>query len=71
MAELAPVIAYPEGCKATLQWGNRVLVGDKAGIARIVVTPWSEGLEVEVNPRTGLLLVADRGRQPIGGLWGG
>jgi hypothetical protein len=63
MAELAPVIAYPEGCKATLQWGNRVLVGGKADFARIVVTPWSERLEVKVNRPTGMTPTVKSGRR--------
>lgn len=54
LAELNPVLAVPDGCDVTLQWGSRVLDGGKADVARIVVTPWQDDLEVLVNPRSGI-----------------
>lgn len=54
LAELNPVIAYPDGCTARLQFGSRVLVNGRADVARITVEPWSEGLDVKVNPRMGI-----------------
>lgn len=54
IAEMKPVIAIPDGCKATLQWGERVLSPGRADAARIVVTPWQPGMEVDVNPRLGI-----------------
>jgi hypothetical protein len=54
LAELEPVLAVPDGCTTTLQWGDRVLRGGHADIARIVVTPWREDMEIHVNPRFGI-----------------
>jgi hypothetical protein len=54
LSEISPVIAVPEGCTTTLQWGNRVLYDGKADVARIVVVPWQDGFEVQANPRTGI-----------------
>jgi hypothetical protein len=54
LAEVEPVFAVPDGCRITLQWGERVLREGKADVARVVVTPWHEGIEVEFNPRIGI-----------------
>lgn len=54
LAEVEPVFAVPEGCTVTLQWGERVLRDGKADVARIVVTPWHEGMDVHFNPRIGV-----------------
>jgi hypothetical protein len=54
LAEIEPVIAVPDGCSATLQWGERVLSEARADVARIVVTPWRPGMDVQVNPRFGV-----------------
>lgn len=54
LAEIEPVIAVPDGCSTTLQWGERVLSEGRADVARIVVTPWRPGMEVQVNPRFGV-----------------
>lgn len=54
LAEVEPVFAVPDGCTTTLQWGERVLRDGKADVARVVVSPWHEGMEVTVNPRIGI-----------------
>jgi len=54
LAVVEPVLAVPEGCTTTLQWGERMLRDGKADVARIVVTPWREGMDVEINPRIGV-----------------
>lgn len=54
MAEMSPVFAYPEGCTATLQFGDRVLIDGEANIARIRLTPWMDHWEVQANPRVGI-----------------
>jgi hypothetical protein len=54
LAVVEPVIALPEGCRSTLQWGERIIRNSKADVARIVVTPWREGTSIDVNPRIGL-----------------
>jgi hypothetical protein len=54
LAEVDPVVAVPEGCKTSVQWGERVLRHGKADVARIVVTPWHEDMDVQVNPRIGI-----------------
>ncbi len=54
LAEMQPVIAVPADATASLQWGQRVLVDGYAQVARIVVSPWEPGIEVSVNPRTGI-----------------
>ena len=50
-----PVAACDRGSggRATLEWGQRVLVDGHAQVARISVTPWSDG-EANVNPRIGI-----------------
>jgi hypothetical protein len=54
LAEVEPVFAVPDGCTITVQWGERVLRDGKADVARIVVTPWHEGMDVQFNPRMGI-----------------
>jgi len=55
MAEMHPMIKAPRGCTATLQFGERVIgANGEAQIARIKVTPWREGWQIEANPRTGI-----------------
>lgn len=54
LAEVEPVFAVPDGCTITLQWGERVLRDGKADVARIVVAPWHEGMDVQFNPRLGI-----------------
>lgn len=54
LAVAEPVIAVPTGCTTTLQWGERVLRDGKADVARIVVSPWHERMDVQVNPRIGV-----------------
>lgn len=54
MAEMSPVIGIPEGCSATLQFRDRVLIDGKAEIARVIVKPWREGWEIQANPRVGI-----------------
>lgn len=54
LAEVEPVLAVPDGCTITLQWGERMLREGKADVMRIVVTPWHEGMQIEVNPRMGV-----------------
>lgn len=54
LAEVAPVIEVPDGCVATLQWGQRVMVGGEAEVARISVSPWNDGDILRVNPRAGI-----------------
>ena len=54
MAEMSPIIGVPEGCTAELEFGERVIVDYQAQIAHFTVTPWRDGWEVDVNPRTGI-----------------
>jgi hypothetical protein len=54
LVEVEPVFAVPDGCTITLEWGERVLHEGKADVARIVVTPWQKGMEIDVNPRIGV-----------------
>jgi hypothetical protein len=54
LAEMEPVIQVPGGARTSLQWGQRVLVDGRAQVARISVTPWTDGDEVQVNPRIGI-----------------
>lgn len=54
IAELEPALMAPAGCPATLQWGERAIYDGYADVARVVVSPWSDGMEVEINPRRGL-----------------
>lgn len=51
---MEPVIQVPAGSRTSLQWGQRVLVNGRAEVARISVTPWVDGAEVDVNPRIGI-----------------
>lgn len=52
LAEMNPVIGLPRGCTAQLQWGDRVLRAGKTRVLRIVVTPWSDDMEVKINPKS-------------------
>jgi hypothetical protein len=54
LAELQPALITPAGCDATLQWGERTIYDGYADAARIVVAPWSRGMEIEINPRMGI-----------------
>lgn len=54
LADMQPVIRIPAGTRASLEWGQRVLIDDRARLARITVMPWSDGTNVEVNPRVGI-----------------
>jgi hypothetical protein len=54
LAEVEPVFAVPDGCTVTLQWGERVVRDGKADVARVVITPWQEGMDVHFNPRMGV-----------------
>lgn len=54
LAELQPALRTPAGCEATLQWGERVVYGGYADVARIVVTPWKPEMQIEFNPRMGI-----------------
>ncbi|MFN3217668.1 MAG: hypothetical protein ACE367_14330 [Acidimicrobiales bacterium] len=66
IAEMGPVIQVPAGCQATLEWGERILVGGEALMARISVTPWEDGHEVWINPRSGIDLdVAEWAASPF------
>jgi hypothetical protein len=54
LAEVEPVVAVPGDCRTTLEFGERVIRNGAADVARITVTPWREGMTVEVNPRIGI-----------------
>jgi hypothetical protein len=54
LAEIEPVLQVPSDRQVTFQWGQRVLVGGFAQVARITVTPWTDDTEVAVNPRIGI-----------------
>jgi hypothetical protein len=54
LAELEPVIAVPHGSTATLEWGERVLIDGCAQVARISISPWTDDMELSVNPRIGI-----------------
>jgi hypothetical protein len=54
LGELQPQVAVPAGCRADLEWGQRVLVNGRAKVARITVSPWEDGAEVSVNPGIGI-----------------
>ena len=54
VATLEPALAAPSGCEVTLQWGERVITDGYADLARFVVSPWEDGMTVEVNPRLGI-----------------
>jgi hypothetical protein len=54
LAEVQPVVAVPAHCSTRLQFGERVIRNGCADVARVVVTPWREGMTVEVNPRIGI-----------------
>ena len=70
VAEVSPVVQLPIGCTATVQFGNRVLVDDYADVARIAVTPWQGGWEVNANPRIGIdPEIADWSKSPFWQRW--
>lgn len=54
LAVLEPALMAPQYCTVTLQWGERVISDGYADAARFVVSPWREGMQVEVNPRMGI-----------------
>jgi hypothetical protein len=54
LVEVEPVLAVPDNRTVTLQWGERVMRDGKADVARIVVTPWHEGMDIQFNPRMGV-----------------
>jgi hypothetical protein len=54
LAELSPVIQVPDGTATTIEWGERVLIDGHADVARITVAPWTDDLEIRVNPRVGI-----------------
>jgi hypothetical protein len=54
LAEMEPVIQVPNGARTSLQWGQRMLIDGRAQVARISVTPWTDGDEIQVNPRIGI-----------------
>jgi len=51
LVEMTPVIGLPIGCTARLQWGDRVLGAGRTDVLRIVVSPWSDEMKVEINPK--------------------
>ena len=55
VADLNPVVGVPEQC--TVEFGEmrkRCVLDGEAEIGDFTVSPWQDGWEVEVNPRTGL-----------------
>lgn len=59
IAVAEPVLEIPDapGRQVSFQWGQRVLRGGRADLARIVVDPWDGTLEpeeVRANPRVGI-----------------
>jgi len=54
IAELEPVIQIPDGASPTLEWGQRVLSQGRADVARLTVRPWTDDMQVTVNPRVGI-----------------
>lgn len=38
----------------TFQWGQRVLTGGRADVARLSVEPWGDDMQVAINPRVGI-----------------
>jgi hypothetical protein len=54
LATIDPVLETPAGSSATLQWGQRTLQDGFVDVARFVVSPWSRGMKVQVNPRLGI-----------------
>ena len=54
LAEIDPVVQVPAGSDITFEWGERVLAGGRAEVARISVSPWHEGMDVAINPRVGI-----------------
>lgn len=54
ISQLEPVFAVPEGSTMKLEWGERVLVGGRADVARLRVEPYVEGMRIDFNPRVGI-----------------
>lgn len=54
LAKLEPVVQVPAGTSPTFQWGQRVLVGGSADVARLTVSPWRDDMHVTANPRIGI-----------------
>lgn len=70
LAVLDPVVQVPEGCTVSLEWGERVLTDGWADVARITVSPWSERVDVSINPRVGIdPEIAQWAESPFWGRW--
>lgn len=54
LAILEPAIQGPADSKITIAWGDRVLRGGYADVARITVTPATRDTEIVCNPRMGI-----------------
>lgn len=54
LAEVQPVIQVPSGSTVAFELGERVLVDGYAQVARISVSPWTDDMNVAVNPRMGI-----------------
>lgn len=54
LAVIDPVVQVPGGCQVSLEWGERVLADGRADVARITVSPWTQDMDVTVNPRVGI-----------------
>lgn len=54
LAEMEPIVEVPNGCDVALQWGQRLLVGGEAKVARITISPWTDDMSIRVNPRSGI-----------------
>jgi len=54
LASLEPVVQVPSGTSVTFQWGQRVLTGGRADVARLSVEPWGDDMQVAINPRVGI-----------------
>src|SRR6476661_3374848 len=52
LVEMTPVIGLPIGCTAVVAMGDRVLGAGKTDVLRIVVSPWSDDMKVEINPKS-------------------
>ncbi|SHG13281.1 hypothetical protein SAMN05443575_1461 [Jatrophihabitans endophyticus] len=52
LADLRPVLQYPEGCNVEMRWGNRVLGPGKTEVLRLDLSPWDDSMEVKINPRS-------------------
>src|SRR6476661_3207403 len=52
LVEMTPVIGLPIGCTAVVAMGDRVLGAGRTDVLRIVVSPWSDEMKVEINPKS-------------------